>query len=267
MCQVTIRMFFFLVSYLSTMPSSGISLFQNRIVSLQKERAALEAFPLDELTEIIREVGFTCDLCGRCCTRRFNGHVFLFPDEAEKIRAIAPLALEPPPVYDTCDQNGVLYVSGYTIRSKNDQSGSCWFFEGGKCQIYNQRPGICRTYPYMLHREPDEKGVSDWRQISGLDQHGTYHADITRDEALHIAGEIKVFEERVLLQEISFLEMMSLYFSTRNLRPVRKKFDDQVRKFRDGSPLMVMVYHSGCFERWSVGKTGAIRLPPCKSTE
>jgi len=244
------------------MPSSGISLFQNRIVSLQKERAALEAFPLDELTEIIREVGFTCDLCGRCCTRRFNGHVFLFPDEAEKIRAIAPSALEPPPVYDTCDQNGVLYVSGYTIRSKNDEAGSCWFFEGGRCQIYSERPRICRSYPYMLHREPDEKGVSDWRQISGLDQHGTYHADITREEAERIAGEIKVFESRVLSQEISFLEMLSLYFSRGNLRPVRKKLDDQVRKFRGGSTITVMVYHSGGFERWSVGKTGAILLPP-----
>jgi Fe-S-cluster containining protein len=235
--------------------------FQNRIISLQKERAALAAFPLEELVEIIRDVGFSCDLCGRCCTRQFNGHVFLFSDEAEEIRAIDPTALEPPPVYDTCDQNGILYVSGYTIRSKNDQNASCWFFESGKCQIYSQRPRICRTYPYMLHREPGESGVSDWRQISGLDQHGTYHADITREEALRIAGEIKVFEDRVLVQEISFLEMMGLYFSTRSLRPVRKKLDDRLREFRRRGSLTVMVHHKGHFERWRVEKTGAIPIP------
>jgi Fe-S-cluster containining protein len=256
------RSFSSLPLHVSIMASPGTAQFQNRIISLQEERAALEAFSLDELTEIIRDVGFSCDLCGQCCTRRFNGHIFLFTDEADKIRAIDPSALEPPPVYDTCDQNGVLYVSGYTIRSKNDQSGSCWFFEGGKCQIYNERPGICRTYPYMLHREPDEKGVLDWRQISGLDQHGTYHDDITQEEALQIAGEIKVFESSVLSQEISFLEMLSLYFSIRNLRPVRKKLDDQIRKFREGSPITVMVYHSGGFERWKVEKTGGILLLP-----
>jgi uncharacterized protein len=255
-------MFFFFVSYLSTMPPSGMALLQKRILLLKEERAALEAFPLDELTRIVREVGFSCDLCGRCCTRRFNGHVFLFHDEAEKIRAIDPLALEPPPVYDTCDQTGVLYVSGYTIRSKNDQSGSCWFFDEGRCQIYNDRPGVCRIYPYMLHREPDEKGVSDWRQISGLDQHGIYHVEITEEDAKQIAGEIKLFEARVLSQEISFFEMLSLYFSMRNLRPVRKLLDDQVRKFRKGNPITVMVFHAGCFEGWRVEKTGAILLPP-----
>ncbi|NTV00808.1 MAG: YkgJ family cysteine cluster protein, partial [Methanoregulaceae archaeon] len=207
------------------------------------------------------EVGFTCNLCGQCCTRRFNGHVFLFPDEADTIRAIDPLALEPQPVYEICDQEGVLYVSGYTLRSRNDREGSCQFLEGGRCQIYSERPWVCRIYPYMLHREADETGVSDWRQISGLDQHGTYHADITGEEARQIAGEIKVFEDRVLLQEISFLEMMSLYFSMRNLRHVRKKLDDQVRKLREGSPITVMVYHSGSFERWRVGKTGAILIP------
>jgi Fe-S-cluster containining protein len=244
------------------MSSSGAQPFRSRIDSLRKELAALEAFPLDELAGIIREVGFSCELCGRCCTRRFNGHVFLFPDEADRIRAIDPTALEPPPVFDICDQNGILYVSGYTIRSKNDKDASCWFFDGGRCRIYDQRPGVCRIYPYMLHREPDERGVSDWRQISGLNQHGTYHADISREEAERIAGEIKIFESCVLSREISFLETISRSFSLKNLRPVRKQLDDQVRRFRTGSPITVMVYHSGHFERWRVEKTAGFPLPP-----
>ncbi len=224
----------------------------NRIRSLQEERAAVEAFPIDELVTVIREVGFTCDRCGRCCTRQFNGHVFLFSEEAERIRAIDPCALEPPPVYDFCDQNGILYVSGYTIGTVHDPNGSCRFLENGKCQIYGERPGICRIYPYMLHREPDAKGVSDWRQISGLDQHGIYHTKIPREEAEQVAFEIKQFEDRVLSQEIAFLERISRYFSQRNLRHVRKRYDDQLRRLRAGGTVTVMVFHSGHFEGWKV---------------
>ncbi len=59
--------------------------------------------------------------------------------------------------------------------------GSCWFLENGKCRIYEHRFTICRIYPYMLHREADEKGSVDWRQFCGLDQHGEYNAIIPDD--------------------------------------------------------------------------------------
>jgi Fe-S-cluster containining protein len=226
-----------------------------RIRSLQKERAAVMAFPMDELVAIIMDVGFTCDLCGRCCTRQFNGHVLLFPEEAERIRAIDPCALEPPPAYDFCDQNGVLYVSGYTIRTVQDQNDSCRFLEKGKCQIYSERPEICRIYPYMLHRELDARGISDWRQISGLDQHGMYHTEISRKEAEEVACAVKQFEDRALSHEIEFLETIIRHFSQQNLRHVRKRYDDQVRRLRTGGMVTVMVYHFGQFEGWKVQRT------------
>jgi Fe-S-cluster containining protein len=247
-------------------PQTSAQLLE-RIRSLQEERTALEAFPLDELVAIIGDVGFSCDRCGRCCTREFNGHVLLFPEEAERIRAIDPSALEPPPVYDFCDQNGVLYVSGYTIRTLQDRNGSCRFLEKGKCQIYRERPDICRIYPYMLHREPDGFGVSDWRQISGLDQHGIYHTGIPREEAEQIARAIKRFEDQVLAQEIVFLEAISRYFLHRGLRHVRKRFDDQVRRLRSGGTVTVMVFHSGRFEGWKVQRTSTEPLEPCYPAE
>jgi Fe-S-cluster containining protein len=231
--------------------------FLSRIRKLQEERAALEAFPIDELVTIIREVGFSCDLCGRCCTREFNGHVHLFPEEAERIRTIESGALEPLPVYDFCDQNGVLYVAGYTIRTVGDRNGSCRFLENGRCRIYSERPEICRIYPYMLHRETDGNGVFDWRQISGLDQHGIYHAEIPVKKAERMACTIKKFEDRVISQEVVFLEHIGRYFSEQKLRHVRKRYDDQLRKLKKGGTVAVMVFHSGGFEGWRVQPTSS----------
>jgi Fe-S-cluster containining protein len=231
--------------------------FFSRIRALEKERAALEEFPFEKLVNIVREVGFTCDRCCLCCTRQFNGHVFLFPEEAEKIRVMDRRALEPPPVFDFCDQNGMLYVSGYTIRTRGDKTGTCRFLECGNCMIYSERPAICRVYPYMLHREPDVMGTVAWRQISGLDQHGIYHTEISTKEARRIASEVKRFEDRVLTEEIGFLETICRHFNEMNLRNVRKCYDDQVRKLRTGATVTVTVYHAGHFEAWSISRTSA----------
>ena len=150
-------------------------------------------------------MGFSCDLWGRCCTRAFSGRVLLLEKDVERIRESDPPALEPVPIYDLCDQQGTFYAGGYTTRSQGDTAGSCIFLEGGRCRIYQQRPAVCRVYPYMLHREPDETGITDWRQISGLGLHGGYHSPISREESVRIARETREFEDAVLTFEIAFL--------------------------------------------------------------
>ena len=144
-----------------------------RIAALVRERNGLFDYPAERLAGIIREVGFRCDCCARCCTRAFNGHVFLLDRDVAVVREIDPGAIEPAPDPEFCDQNGIFYVSGYALRAKDDAEGSCWFLDGGKCRIYDRRFSICRIYPYMLHREADEEGNIDWRQISGLEMHGS----------------------------------------------------------------------------------------------
>ena len=84
--------------------------------------------------------------------------------------------------------------------------------------------------PYMLHREPDEHGNVDWRQFSGLDQHGEYDAVISDDESLDLARETKEYENAFLTQEIQFLEFMQDYFTRHRLRHVQKVYDDQIRQ-------------------------------------
>lgn len=219
-----------------------------RIVALMQERNNLFEYPLERLAGVIGEVGFRCDRCAKCCTRAHNGHVFLLDRDVLEAKKIDPDSLEPAPHPEFCDQNGVFYVSGYALRTKGDEAGSCWFLEGSICRIYGQRFSICRIYPYMLHREPDEHGKIDWRQISGLDEHGEYHQEIPLEECLVIARETKEYENAFLTQEISFLEFMRDYFTDRKLRHVQKVYDEKMRRYLKGDPIMVMVYYDGHLE-------------------
>ncbi|MGV8128523.1 MAG: YkgJ family cysteine cluster protein [Methanolinea sp.] len=238
--------------------------FTRRISERRKELEALQAYPEEKLVSVIEEVGFSCTLCGKCCTRDFNGHVLLLDDDAARMLSRDPACLEPPPVYDLCDQHGTFYVSGYTIRAGNDRAGTCQFLERGRCRVYADRPWVCRVYPYMLHREPDETGEVDWRQISGLDQHGEYHSQIPPEKARDIARDVKAFETAVLCQEIAFLEYIGEYFARHDLRHVRKRFDDRLREHQAGADITVKVFFQDSLEPWLVGGHHTERMPGTK---
>jgi len=216
-----------------------------RITALACERNSLFLFPAKNLTEIIRRIGFRCVCCARCCTRAFNGHVFLLDRDVETVLEIDPAALEPAPDPEFCDQNGVFYVSGYALRTNGDSEGSCWFLKNGKCIIYNRRMTICRVYPYMLHREPDNYGTVDWRQFSGLDEHGEYGTIIPDEECTEAARITTEYENAFLGHEIAFLEFIGEYFASHGLRHVQKTYDDRIRAFRKGGEITIMVYHEG----------------------
>ncbi|GAB6286550.1 MAG: YkgJ family cysteine cluster protein [Methanoregula sp.] len=220
-----------------------------RIAALTEERNRLFAYPVEQLAEIIRDVGFRCTGCAKCCTRTFNGHVFLLDRDVPVVREIDPSALQPAPAPEFCDQNGTFYVSSYALKAKADADGSCWFLENGRCRIYDRRFTICRIYPYMLHREPGEDGKTDWRQIAGLDKHGEYGSVIPASDCLDAARETKEYENAFLSQEIAFLECIEEHFSRHKLRHVQKVYDDRMRAFARGTPITVMVYFDGQLEK------------------
>lgn len=220
---------------------------QNHILTLKQDEAALRGYPEDELIRIIRDVGFSCDGCGRCCTASYNGHVFLLDRDLPYLQTHQPKALIPAPDFEYGDSNGTLYVSGYALKVHED--GRCLFLDAGnRCEIYENRFSICRIYPYMLHREPDTDGVVEWRQISGLGEHGEYHGEITEEEATTIARQVISYELDFVRQQIGFWEAISMHFDEQNLRHVRKIYDQALRRFRKGEPVRVMTYTSGSFE-------------------
>ena len=225
-----------------------------RIAALIQERNSLLAYPVERLAGVIQQIGFRCTSCAKCCTRGFNGHVFLLDRDVTSVRTFDPAAIEPAPAPEFCDQNGIFYVSGYAVRTQSDDSESCWFLENGRCRIYDRRFTICRIYPFMLHREPDENGDIDWRQFSGLDQHGEYDAAITDDESLDLARETKEYENAFLTQEIRFLEFIQDFFTRYRLRHVQKGYDDQIRRFNRGEEITVKVYYDGNLDQHRIRK-------------
>lgn len=223
-----------------------------RITSAEQELADLLAFPPEKLAAIIRKVGFRCTGCSRCCTREFNGHVFLLDEDTAAAREIDPGSIEPAPDPEFCDQNGIFYVSGFSLRARDDERGSCCFLVNGRCRIYAKRFAICRIYPYMLHREADDEGNTDWRQIAGLDQHGEYHTEIPESTCAEAATETQNYEIARVRQEIAFLTGIREYFSHRHLRHVQKVYDDRMRAFHRGEEIRVMVFFRGRFEEHRV---------------
>ncbi len=87
-------------------------IFTPRIEGLEKEYREVNEYPEELFCEIIRDVGFECTFCAQCCTKEFNGHVFLLDSETDRIREIDPGALLPAPGFDYCDQHGNFYVAG-----------------------------------------------------------------------------------------------------------------------------------------------------------
>lgn len=223
-----------------------VTSIDEQIEDAKKELEAMLAYPDEKLVSIIREVGFECDMCARCCTKQFNDHVFLLDKDTEFIKSIDPNLITPAPYCEFCDQNGRFYVSGYALRTKED--GSCVMLEDKRCTIYDRRLTICRLYPYMLHRETDEEGNLDWRQISGLNEHGCYHSEISEDEAKGIAADTKAYEEAYLRQQIRFLEKVRDHFRKNGLRHVKSVYDRKMRAFAKGEEIEVYVFYKGELE-------------------
>lgn len=177
------------------------------------ERNRLFACSLKCLADEIKTIRFHCTCCGTGCTRVVNGHIFLLDHDVAEVRKIDPAAFEPIPNPEFCDQNGMFYVSGYALRMKNDDLGSCWFLENGKCRIYERSFSVCRIYPHMLRRNINEVGMVTWRKLARPNLHGHYHTDISDEECLALAREIKEYENAFFTHQISFLETIQEYFT------------------------------------------------------
>ncbi len=211
---------------------------------IEQEIGGITAFPDDRFEKIIHEVGFECDRCGKCCTSEFNDHVFLLDDDAERFIEVAGKeALRPAPYYEFCDNLGRFYVMGYALR--NRPGGDCIFYTGGRCEHYSDRPEICRIYPYMLHREEDEDGNMDWRQIGGLDQHGVYHSEIDPEAVREITRSVKRYEIAFLRQKLAFMNKMEEHFRKHGLRHSQQMYDRKMREFKKGGELEVYVFFRG----------------------
>lgn len=106
----------------------------------------------DALAGKVRSVGFACNGCGSCCgrTEEDSGLVMVTCAEVRAIMAATGLAWEEiaapyPMMVD--DGMGGAFALGWCLCHNGD---TCRFLSAGRCIIYESRPWICRTYPFML---------------------------------------------------------------------------------------------------------------------
>lgn len=227
-----------------------------RIVALLQERNRLFAYPLERVASDIWSARFRCTSCGACCTRAVNNHIFLLNRDVETVKTIDPDAYEPAPDPEFCDQNGMLYVSGYALRMKDDPHGSCWFLKDGRCHIYGQRFSGCRIYPHMLRRSAGVPGNVTWRQFARKGSHGQYDPTLTFEECFTIAREVKEYENAYLTQQISFLETIHEYFTVKGLRHDPKVHKQRLQQIRKGLPGTITVFHAGELKEHRIQKPG-----------
>ena len=223
-----------------------------RIVALVQERNRLFAFPPERMANEIQATGFRCNCCGACCTHAVNGHVFLLDQEIATVKTIDEKACEPAPGPEFCDQDGVLYVSGYALRVQDDACGSCWFLENGRCRIYDRRFSACRIYPHMLRRGAGgTKGVV-WQKFARPGRHGQSGHSLSHEDCIMLAREVREYENAFLTQQISFLETIHEYFLLHNLRHNQEMYWKRMQQFRQGRPIEVKVFHAGDLEECQV---------------
>jgi Fe-S-cluster containining protein len=98
-----------------------------------------------------KDINFACTKCGLCCgdTAQKIRHILLLEADAQRIAAHT--------------KQSILGFAGETAEKmpyvyemhKNPNTGKCTFLVENQCTIYEQRPLICRFYPFELTTTDD----------------------------------------------------------------------------------------------------------------
>lgn len=226
-----------------------------RIVALMQEQNRLFTFPAEVLADKIRKTGFSCTLCGACCTRAVNRHIFLLDRDVESVRAIDPGAYVPAPDPEFCDEDGMLYDSGYAL-VMDGKNGACRFLENKRCRIYGNRFSVCRIYPHMLRRETGTQDDPGWCTFARKNEHGGYGTELPEEDCMALAREILEYENGFLSQQIAFLETVHEYFTVHGIHHDPVKHRERREQMRAGMPVPVKVFCAGELETWEQKKAG-----------
>ncbi|MCZ9313652.1 MAG: YkgJ family cysteine cluster protein [Methanocorpusculum sp.] len=106
----------------------------------------------DGIKDKVREAGFTCLLCGACCSGADN-EVMVSPPEIEVLAEATGMSMDEivEPYPEWIRQDGFTFTFGWVLQRGED--GNCIFLKNNHCRVYRSRPHICRTYPFMLDGE------------------------------------------------------------------------------------------------------------------
>ncbi|MFH0897447.1 MAG: YkgJ family cysteine cluster protein [Candidatus Bathyarchaeota archaeon] len=102
-----------------------------------------------EIFDFPEGILWKCRRCSKCCgdTPVKERRILLLSSEARHIREVVKI-----PLKKFCQRTG---FKPFALEMKKNSSGKCFFLKDNKCQIYSQRPLICRFYPFWLEKSED----------------------------------------------------------------------------------------------------------------
>ncbi len=182
--------------------------------SLESELERARDLSVDRMADAVETIGFECTRCGACCTANdaeagsedhtatvFPGEIRRLTDESREWRDVAR-----PMPYGLVDGEGETFEWAL----QTDDCGDCVFYEVddgvGACTVHDNRPLICRTYPFSVALgstsqpmgEPvDREGVVRAHECEGLGR------DISREDARQLAATLKERAIRELEEAIA----------------------------------------------------------------
>ncbi|WP_408959609.1 YkgJ family cysteine cluster protein [Natrinema sp. 74] len=189
--------------------------------SLEAELEDARRLAVDDLADAIESIGFECTRCGACCKADAEDDhtATVFPDEVRDLEAgdsydgdydWRDIARPMPYGLSETDDGG---FEGETFEwaLQTDDCGDCTFYEEdesgtGACTAHDDRPLICRTYPFSvalagtsqpMGEAVDEAGVVRAHECEGLGR------DISRDDAEELARALKERAVRELEEAIA----------------------------------------------------------------
>ncbi|QSW98379.1 YkgJ family cysteine cluster protein [Haloterrigena alkaliphila] len=189
--------------------------------SLEAELEAARALEIDDLADAIESIGFECTRCGACCKSddEDDHTATVFPDEVRDLEASDSYdgdydwrdVARPMPYGLSETDDGDLEGETFEWALQTDGCGDCTFYEEGDdgtgaCAAHDDRPLICRTYPFSvalagtsqpMGEAVDEAGVVRAHECEGLGR------DISREDAEDLAGALKERAVRELEEAIA----------------------------------------------------------------
>ncbi len=112
----------------------------------------MKRIPDQQLYTEIKKTTFICIRCGTCCRETEPGSnlVLVSPGEVRRIMDATSLTFDEVavPYPDLIHDGDRRYTLGWALIREGDR---CRFLGEEGCKIYQSRPWICRTYPFMLN--------------------------------------------------------------------------------------------------------------------
>ena len=171
--------------------------------SLEAELARAREIEVSTVADAIETIGFECTRCGACCTGEGGEDgdehtATVFPDEIRELQASTDYDFRDvarPTPFGLREGEDGLEGETFEWALQTDACGDCTFYEEsedgrGGCGVYDDRPHICRTYPFSLDlggtSQPmgeavDREGLVRAHECEGLGR------DISREEAEELA--------------------------------------------------------------------------------